>query len=445
MRPCRCTLAAALLGLALTAPAGLAAEPAYDQLPDERVLYIAPGQSLARLVERVYPDRAGEWDRIRQWIVDNNPHAFVDGDPDRLKAEVRVKLPSASQIAAQDRAGEYSLRDGAAATSVAPALAFDGRYVFVDPSQSLSDLVPDLYPEQQGSWERIIEAIIERNAGRLEGTDSGTVIERGTRLRIPQIRRPRAAPAEEEEEEDEAERPRPEPRPVVATVVTADGRLEAVDAAGRTRNLGKGDAVRRDDTLHTGRDARAKIRFDDGEQLFLRADSRARVRDWSLPETGPGTRVIELLRGGFRAITGAIGNRSEDMYRTVTAQTTLGVRGTAYAVRICGEDECVAGGGDTALAAGLYLGVEAGRVSLLNEAGDTAVEAGSLRYVAGPASAPAPAAGGAADVLFTQAERAAGIGQRPAGEAGADAEGDDDGGAGWGWVVLGIILLGAGL
>lgn len=430
----------ALLAL-LLAPAAVAESPAYDQLPDDRVLYIAPGQSLAPLVERLYPDRPADWGGIRDWIVRNNPHAFVDGDPGRLRADVRVRLPSGSALAADDPYRPAPSRT--AGDTGGRAFEFGERFVFVDPAQSLSQLVPQLYPNQHARWDAIVAAIIDRNSDRLAEADAQTRIRRGTRLRIPEVSGSGpvtpAAPAPA----DSAEAPAPD-EPVVAEVVAHTGDLYAADAADQRHDLGAGDPVRRGDTLHTGDAGRAEIEFRDGERIYLRPDSRLHVRAWRLPETGPGNRVVELIRGGLRAITGAIGNRDGDTYRTVTPQATLGVRGTEYTLRVCADDECRLGGADTAaLQQGLYVGVDRGRVSLLNETGEAAVAAGELRYVAGPSAEPVPADADVRGVLYTAADQAA----RPeaaAADAGAAAEAEDEG-THWGWIVLGIVLLGAGL
>lgn len=430
------TVIASLLVMLMVLPAAFAEEPAYDQLPDDRVLYIAPGQSLSALVERLYPERPDRWAEIRGWIVSHNPHAFVDGDPDRLRADIRVKLPSGAALAERDPYSPGPEKDGDDDT--APAFEFRDRYVFVDPAQSLSELVPRLYPGQREHWDDIVDAILERNSDRLADMDADNRISRGTRLRIPESPAARtaagagsgtasgsgAAPAE----------------PVVADIVSRTGELHAVDTAERRRELAVDEPVRRGDTLYTGDAGRAEIEFRDGERVFLRPGSRLRVRDWELPDTGPGTRVVELLEGGLRAITGAIGNRGADTYRTVAQQTTLGVRGTEYTLRICAADECRPGGDSDALRAGLYVGVGEGRVSLLNESGETTVEAGQLRYVAGPSSAPEKADAEAIQILYTEAEQAEGAGAMMAGGAEAEEEGTH-----WGWIVLGIVLLGAGI
>lgn len=425
---------APLLLMCLWSPAAFAEKPAYDQLPDDRVLYIAPGQSLSALVERLYPERPGRWTAIRAWIVDNNPHAFVNGDPARLRADVRVKLPSGSGLAERD---PYSQPAGEADKGTQFGLEFRDRHVFVDPAQSLSELVPRLYPGQRERWGEIIAAILERNQDRLADMGGDNRISRGTRLRIPES--PRAAPTPEA---GSGTQPEAEAAPVVAEVISRRGELYAVDAAERRRDLTADEPIRRGDTLHTGDSGRARIEFRDGERVFLRPGSRMRVRDWRLPETGPGTRVVELLEGGLRAITGAIGNRDADTYRTVSRQVTLGIRGTEYALRLCARDECRPDGADSdALPEGLYVGVDKGRVSLLNESGETTVEAGQLRYVAGPGSAPVEADAEVTGILYTEAEQAA---RAEEATAEATAEAEDDG-THWGWVILGIVLLGAAL
>ncbi len=433
---------APLLLIVLCLPTAFAEEPAYDQLPDDRVLYIAPGQSLSALVERLYPERPGRWAGIRAWIVDNNPHAFVDGDPARLRADVRVKLPNGSELAERDPYSPAPAKD--ADGDASPTLDFRDRYVFVDPAQSLSELVPRLYPGQRERWGEIIDAILERNDDRLADMDGDNRISRGTRLQIPESPAATRAAGTGSETEPESASEAVPVEPAVAKVVSRRGELYAVDAAERRRELTAYEPVRRGDTLHTGDTARAEIEFRDGERVFLRAGSRMRVRDWKLPETGPGTRVVELLEGGLRAITGAIGNRDADTYRTVSQQTTLGIRGTEYTLRICARDECRADGADSnALREGLYVGVDAGRVSLLNESGEATVEAGQLRYVAGPASAPVEADTDVTGILYTEAEQAARSEETTA-ETEAAAEGDEEG-THWGWVILGIVLLGVAL
>ena len=60
---------------------------------DIRYLYVQKGQTLHNIVSRLYPERVKEWPKLKQDIVKLNPHAFIDNDPTRMKAGVRLELP----------------------------------------------------------------------------------------------------------------------------------------------------------------------------------------------------------------------------------------------------------------------------------------------------------------------------------------------------------------
>jgi len=60
---------------------------------DIRYLHVQKGQTLHNIVSRLYPERVKEWPKLKQDIVKLNPHAFIDSDPTRMKAGVRLELP----------------------------------------------------------------------------------------------------------------------------------------------------------------------------------------------------------------------------------------------------------------------------------------------------------------------------------------------------------------
>ena len=60
---------------------------------DIRFLYVQPGQTLHSIVRRLYPERQQDWAKLEQQIVRENPHAFINGDATKLKADVRLDLP----------------------------------------------------------------------------------------------------------------------------------------------------------------------------------------------------------------------------------------------------------------------------------------------------------------------------------------------------------------
>lgn len=393
----------ALLACLMPAPAQADDTPLYDELPDERVLYVAPGQTLGGLVRKAYPDQPDRWAEIEGWIVDHNPHAFIDGDPSKLRGDVRLQLPRASRLARrQSEAGGDMLQDF--------DLVFDGRFLFVNPSQSLKALVPRVYPDQPARWDAITEAILERNREIMRDRGTSTTIARGTRLVIPNV------------VEGDARTQDPEAEPIVGEAVAVEGAVHVTDTAGHRRGLETGAAVRRGDTVSTAAGASARIEFRDGEELHVRADSRIRVRKWSLPDVGPGQRVIGLLKGGLRAISGALGNRQQDDYRTITPAATMGIRGTDYSLQLCEVDECSNASGET-LREGLYVGVASGEIELLNAGGDAIYGAGEYGYVA------------SSDVAPTHVD----AGSAPAAVSGEPGGADDDG---RGWLIgIGALLL----
>ena len=64
-----------------------------DYSADVRYLHVQKGQTLHNIVKRLYPARAKDWSKITKAIVRLNPHAFINSDPTRMKAGVRLKLP----------------------------------------------------------------------------------------------------------------------------------------------------------------------------------------------------------------------------------------------------------------------------------------------------------------------------------------------------------------
>ena len=69
-----------------------AADEAY--VSDIRYLHVQKGQTLHNIVKRLYPARNKEWPAITKEIIRLNPHAFINNDPTRMKADVRLTLPA---------------------------------------------------------------------------------------------------------------------------------------------------------------------------------------------------------------------------------------------------------------------------------------------------------------------------------------------------------------
>ncbi len=72
-------------------PTASFAKEAYNA--DIRYLHVQKGQTLHNIIRRLYPTRKKEWSQLTRGIVQLNPHAFVNKDPKKMKAGVRLKLP----------------------------------------------------------------------------------------------------------------------------------------------------------------------------------------------------------------------------------------------------------------------------------------------------------------------------------------------------------------
>ncbi|MBE9568799.1 MAG: FecR domain-containing protein [Proteobacteria bacterium] len=81
------------------APASVQAREVYDA--EIRYLHIQKGQTLHNIVKRLYPSRQKEWPQLTKDIVSLNPHAFVNSDPTKMKAGVRLKLPKKVVVSAK--------------------------------------------------------------------------------------------------------------------------------------------------------------------------------------------------------------------------------------------------------------------------------------------------------------------------------------------------------
>lgn len=125
---------------------------------------------------------------------------------------------------------------------------------------------------------------------------------------------------------------------MAGTVVAFKGQVEAVDAGGAARDLGKDDPVNVGDTVRTGTGGYVVIEFVDGAKATVRPSSELKIDRYAYGTDDDGA-VMNLVKGGLRAITGSIAQNRPESYTVETNVATLGVRGTEFALRIC-EDDC---------------------------------------------------------------------------------------------------------
>lgn len=162
-------------------------------------------------------------------------------------------------------------------------------------------------------------------------------------------------------------------------VVLAVGDVVTVRGSDRIR-LVAGNNVGAGDTVVTGAQSHAQIRFADDALVALKPDTEFRIEQFVFNGANDGNEraVFRLVRGGFRTVTGQIGKIDHDRYSVVTTQATIGIRGTHYVLQECGEGECRDTPESPPAPAGLYCGVLDGRVAALTPYGDA--EYGQREY-----------------------------------------------------------------
>ena len=119
---------------------------------------------------------------------------------------------------------------------------------------------------------------------------------------------------------------------VIGRVLQTSGYVSATDQAGAVRALARRSNVFEGDTVITGPQGFAQIRFVDGAMLALKEDTEFTFNEYSF-DGDPGTAdsaVMSMVRGGFRTISGSIGDDSNDTYRVETQFANIGIRGTTH-------------------------------------------------------------------------------------------------------------------
>jgi hypothetical protein len=143
-------------------------------------------------------------------------------------------------------------------------------------------------------------------------------------------------------------------------------------------DIKRGMAVKVGDTIETSATGQVQIRMNDNGLISIRPSSQFKIKAFKFSgakgaDSAEDKTYFQLLKGGFRSITGTVGENNKKAYKVVTPVATIGIRGTDYSARLCD--------GDCNRADGLYVGVWRGGVSLTNEAGVLNVDAGQFGFV----------------------------------------------------------------
>lgn len=105
------------------------------------------------------------------------------------------------------------------------------------------------------------------------------------------------------------------------------------------RTLGRGLPLREGDRLTTSDGASAIIKLQDGTRMTVRPNSELVLSQYQFKENDSNnSMVMQLLRGGLRAVTGVIAKNSPNAARIQTNTATIGIRGTDFDARVCSAD-----------------------------------------------------------------------------------------------------------
>lgn len=215
--------------------------------------------------------------------------------------------------------------------------------------------------------------------------------------------------------------------PAAGTVAQLSGPLLAQKADGRTKALAAGSIVEAGDTLLTGADSYAEVRFADRGAVTLKPDTRLAIDAFSYDEArAEGDRMeLTLVHGGLKVASGAVGARSSGRYKLATPLGSIAVGNSTFIVQYTApaavaalsrvhvaalSSALVAGGTlsdapalvigqltpvpgllrptSSSLPPGLYVSVIDGIIDLSNKGGSLSFNAGQFGYTANISSPP---------------------------------------------------------
>ncbi|RDH81123.1 MAG: hypothetical protein DIZ80_13475 [endosymbiont of Galathealinum brachiosum] len=268
---------------------------------------IKPGDSLYKIARTVFPDSAKQQAKLRKELVSQNPIAFKNG-AGNISVGDKLQLP------------DFAIKQNKPAIKVAPVVA-------------------------------------AKKIPATNNTTSKPIIKNVTT----------AAPVDKLQTTTD-QLITPDPADIIGKVIINVGDLNAQNR-GAMRKLNRRSSIYKGDTISTGGKSLTQIRLKDGALLSLRPHTEIKIAEFRYNgrEDGSEQSILELLKGGFRTITGVIGHRNKQNYQVRTSVATIGIRGTHYSLVLCQQSSC--SDGDNNVDDGLYGGVADGSIVIENQTG----------------------------------------------------------------------------
>jgi hypothetical protein len=167
------------------------------------------------------------------------------------------------------------------------------------------------------------------------------------------------------------------------SITHLSGTVSAKRADG-SKLLSIGSEIQEGDELATQRDTYARIKFSDGSEVVMRPETALKVTNYAYNEDKPQSdnMVLNLIRGGLRAVTGLLGKRNRDRFKLDTSTATIGIRGTHFGALLC-ADNCASVPTVSGQAPdnGLHVDVSSGAIVVTTNAGQQVVNTGEFGFV----------------------------------------------------------------
>jgi hypothetical protein len=140
--------------------------------------------------------------------------------------------------------------------------------------------------------------------------------------------------------------------------------------------LVKGRGIESGDAILTGPTGRAQVRFSDGGLVSLQPNSQFNIANYAdKNDPKQDAFLVDLLRGGMRAVTGLIGKRNRENFKVTTTTATIGIRGSAFNVAYNADGT-------------LSVSTELDEIEVCTRSGCVGLTAGESALVVSPQEAP---------------------------------------------------------
>lgn len=191
---------------------------------------------------------------------------------------------------------------------------------------TVNDIIRKIYPQEEKLWPEIKSKLISINPESFHPYSDKLI--NGSRLKLVDIKRIKQKEVVGKQK--------------VGYIVRQLGRASVKDVNGDIQGLEVNSQIYEGDRITTATDANLYILMDDGAEIFLKGDSIIKISEYVITSEldTKSSSILDLIRGGLRKITGAIGASALSNYKVQAGLATIGIRGTEYVIKLCKQDDC---------------------------------------------------------------------------------------------------------